>query len=571
MRQISGSGQPTAFSTPASHIFEDDLAPSSNLLNSSGSAEQTYIQYEIDRTVAEIKRGKWKRIALQFPDAMLPDAPAVFEHLNRRFRETSQPDDERNGTQDDSHVGTPERLAYTPEGSDPCKLFILADTSYGACCVDEIAAEHVNADAVVHYGRACLSPTARLPVIHVFTEQPLAVDLVVETFVTTYRHQDQPVIVMSDVTYASHLPEIDKRLHARGYTSIFTTEIIHDPASPLPNRTVPQRVDMDPEELRDWRLFHISTPPDSLLLTLASRVASIHIYPTGSADTVLGTAAPAMSPTLALRRRYALLTSVSTVPIFGILINTLSVKNYLHIVEHVQSSISKAGKKSYTFVVGKINAAKLANFSEIGGWVVIGCWESSLLDSKDFWKPILTPFELDLALTSDQGRIWTGEWKSDFQSVLEEATKHPVGDTAGDTDSQERVTGADVHERDLDSESDSAPPEFDLRTGRYVSQSRPMQTRRSADDPTGDHRSQRNGGSALVQRMKGDMVAIGDQASPGAEFLQSIRTWKGLGSDVEIEYDCLENGNSNGVAVEEGRGGIARGYLYLNTHSRAET
>src|SRR5205085_7855469 len=55
------------------------------------------------------------------------------------------------------------------KSTEPVKLTILADTSYGACCVDEIAAEHVDADAVVHYGRACLSPTARLPVIYGFS------------------------------------------------------------------------------------------------------------------------------------------------------------------------------------------------------------------------------------------------------------------------------------------------------------------------------------------------------------------------------------------------------------------
>jgi diphthamide biosynthesis protein 2 len=36
-------------------------------------------------------------------------------------------------------------------------IFILADTSYGACCVDEVAAEHVDADLIVHYGRSCMS------------------------------------------------------------------------------------------------------------------------------------------------------------------------------------------------------------------------------------------------------------------------------------------------------------------------------------------------------------------------------------------------------------------------------
>jgi diphthamide biosynthesis protein 2 len=63
---------------------------------------------------------------------------------------------------------------------------VLADTSYGSCCVDEVAASHVDAEAVVHYGRACLSRcvrrclalmrtltqdedrTSRLPVLYIF-------------------------------------------------------------------------------------------------------------------------------------------------------------------------------------------------------------------------------------------------------------------------------------------------------------------------------------------------------------------------------------------------------------------
>jgi len=44
----------------------------------------------------------------------------------------------------------------TPEAA--VSLFILADTTYGQCCVDEVAAEHVEAQAIIHYGPACLSP-----------------------------------------------------------------------------------------------------------------------------------------------------------------------------------------------------------------------------------------------------------------------------------------------------------------------------------------------------------------------------------------------------------------------------
>ena len=46
--------------------------------------------------------------------------------------------------------------------------------------------------------------------------------------------------------------------------------------------------------------------------------------------------------------------------------------------------------------------------------------------------------------------------------------------------------------------------------------------------------------------------------SPGAEYLRSQRTWVGLGSDFEIGYE--KDGDEKGAVVEEGRGGVARGY-----------
>lgn len=37
-------------------------------------------------------------------------------------------------------------------------LYVMADTTYGSCCVDEVGASHINADCVIHYGHTCLSP-----------------------------------------------------------------------------------------------------------------------------------------------------------------------------------------------------------------------------------------------------------------------------------------------------------------------------------------------------------------------------------------------------------------------------
>ncbi len=555
---------PPALSTPDTHIFEapSDVQPDRETLRLSD--EDIHIRYEIKRTLAEIRNAKYARVALQFPDSMLPDAPRVFEALSKGLNPVPGASNHGGYRATDcrhSHQSLDEVDVVTDD-IFPVRLYILADTSYGACCMDEIAAEHVNADAVVHYGRACLSPTARIPVIHVFTRQPIwNHDQLSQDFQDTYKDKDRKVILMADVTYQHHLEMFGALFRESAYCKDFyIANIVHDPSSPLPNRTIPEEVKADSAILKEWHLFHIADPPDSLLLTLASRVASVRIFLPLKTEHGISHEPFLASTSRALSRRYALLTSVATVSIFGILINTLSVKNYLYIVEHVKAQILAAGKKSYTFVVGKVNAAKVANFSEIGAWVVIGCWESSLIDSKDLWKPVLTPFELELALKGDHERVWTGEWSSDFRKILDESAQ-PTGKIQlnNDSDLYHEIDGSEG--RDIDSGPDSAPPEFDLRTGRYISHSRPMQ--KAISSSTKIATGKNTATSSLIERAKGDLAIIGGDISPGAEHLKSKRTWKGLGSDFTIGYEA------EGAVVEQGRSGIAKGYTHGRNNAKA--
>lgn len=50
----------------------------------------------------------------------------------------------------------------------------MGDTSYGACCIDEVNAQHIGADLIVHFGHSCLSKTTALtPVLFVFCQYEL--------------------------------------------------------------------------------------------------------------------------------------------------------------------------------------------------------------------------------------------------------------------------------------------------------------------------------------------------------------------------------------------------------------
>ena len=554
---------PPVLSSESAALFEDPTPVAKPTHERRLTDHEIRTVYEIERTARELKEGGWKKIALQFPDGMLNDAPRVFEFLQKeldKLPSKPQAQDDVGKLEKDVlelDISKKEGANEGPRQTIRERLSILADTSYGACCVDEIAAEHVDAEVVVHYGRTCLSPTARLPVTYVFPTHSLDYSKVLAAFEKTFPHKDTKVVLMGDITYSDHLPALLQKVQEEGYTNVFAPEIIHNPSSLLPNRTIPPAAEVGSESLSDYTLFHISDPPPSLLLTLSSRMGAMHIYSTESDE-----AEEAMTARL-LRRRYAILTSLNTCPIFGILINTLSVKNYLPTIYAIQAQIAAAGKKSYTFVVGKVNAAKVANFSEIGGWVVVGCWESSLLESTEFFRPIITPFELNLALQSDDERVWTGEWNGDFSNIVNKpiATKK---ETEVNTEKNEEAQ--EEEGEDMDDDEDSAPPEFDLRTGRYISHSRPMRQPKLSKEASAPTESATTDGeqkplkasSALMKRANGDLAMINGTASPGAEYLRSQRTWVGLGSDFEIGYE--KDGDEKGAVVEEGRGGVARGY-----------
>jgi diphthamide biosynthesis protein 2 len=83
-----------------------------------------------------------------------------------------------------------------------------------------------------------------------------------------------------------------------------------------------------------------------------------------------------------LMRRYAALQRARDADIFGILIGTLGVASYLHLINRLRKMLVDKGKKPYTISVGKLNPAKLANFAEIECFVFVACPENSIIESK---------------------------------------------------------------------------------------------------------------------------------------------------------------------------------------------
>jgi diphthamide biosynthesis protein 2 len=185
--------------------------------------------------------------------------------------------------------------------------------------------------------------------------------------------------------------------------------------------------------------------------------------------------------------------------------------------------------------VGKVNVPKLANYAEIDAFVLVACQQNSLMDSKEYFKPIVTPYELQLALSEND--TWSGQLKTDFREVL------PLLDSAAQS------LGADKNgnaggEEDQEDDDDSDKPFFSLVTGTYkTAGSRGVShVQQEADEHEASTALQ-------VRNEHGELIAYRSEA---AEFL-AAREYRGLEARI---------GETPAHAAVEGATGIARGYVH---------
>ncbi|PWN21812.1 hypothetical protein BCV69DRAFT_281737 [Microstroma glucosiphilum] len=270
-----------------------------------------------------------------------------------------------------------------------------------------------------------------------------------------------------------------------------------------------------------------------------------------------------------LMRRYAAVQKARDASVIGLLVGTLGVQSYLPLLSHlrhlltgrrpgeaksaVSTSSTSAGRRSarkvYTISVGKLSPAKLANFQEVELFVLLACPENSLVDavdptglrSKEFYRPIVTPFEMMLAL--DESRSWTGEYVLDMERLINQR---------GESGSADQGEGIEEGEEDDDR------PHFSLVTGGYVTRRRFDAEEENDDDEGNDAAALAHTGAVVVRSASGEVTRVLDSAN--AMHL-ATRSWKGLEQRLGMDEPSR---------LEEGREGIARGYRDADGRKRGE-
>ncbi|XP_023741951.1 uncharacterized protein LOC111890018 isoform X2 [Lactuca sativa] len=471
-------------------------------------------KYEVSRVATFIRSNKFKRVALQFPDELLKDSTRVVGALrNALFGLCCKGDD--NEVKD---IG----------------LYVMADTTYGSCCVDEVGASHINADCVIHYGHTCLSPTTKLPAFFVFGKAPINASNCAKHLCGYALSTTKPVMVLFGLEYEHALKDIIIEASASARCKLHFADVMSQAMIPSPSPTKGSEMNGDAatttyrigglfwslnegHTMDDYSLCFIG-PDNSAFanLVLTFNACEIVRYDATENEMLTDTS----QQRRILKRRYYLVEKAKDAEIVGILVGTLGVAGYLSMIHQIKEMITRAGKKAYTLVMGRPNPSKLANFPECNVFIYISCAQTALLDSKDFLAPVITPFEAILAF--NRGSEWTGKYIMEFQELA--------------------VVGMDMMPMPR------KEARFSFLKGAYI------------EDP--DFQQDMNGGdedgvvslvnseSALQEHGKDDKMMVKGSARSGLEFFAS-RSFQGL--DM--------NSNSNGPEpFIIGRTGKASGY-----------
>ncbi|KAI8839893.1 Diphthamide synthesis DPH1/DPH2 [Chytridium lagenaria] len=352
--------------------------------------------YEIDQTVSIIKNGNLRKIALQFPDELLHVSASVVAQLNQTCQTNN---------------------------IDPLpSFFILADTTYGSCCVDEIAADHVNADLIVHYGHSCLSRNVRISTQHVFGQHPLDIDQAF-TAITSYFTDSKPSLLLHfDTVFNYAADEISNRLKEAGWDlTVSKISTFWDASTSeggengmLRSNRTPYRKLHFPEgkSLEDYALLYVGEETLALTNVIMSHSKN-KVFSYSPGNNMMREETPKVNRLLA--KRYALIQQAKEASVIGIVVGTLGLADYQPLIVDLKRLIISAGKKPYVIAVGKPNVAKLGNFLEVEVFVLVACPENLLIDSREFMTPIITPFELDASINRPEE--WLNEYVLDLSDI----------------------------------------------------------------------------------------------------------------------------------------------------------
>ena len=365
------------------------------------------IHFDVRDTCSWIKEHKMKRIALQIPDEYLKHSQKLVSSL----RSTAQ---EKN-----------------------IEFYILADSSVSSWDPDVVAAQHVQADCIVMYGRASVTRSDVLPIRNVFGFVQVDPNRIFDVLTARIEPCASTIVLLSaqlkscenvlrqklkkssDKCYVGTLHSENSNSSQRPPPSLCSTDCSHSGLSVTccqetgTSQSPGQSIDENDNGMKFISMCNFSV----CVPCVFNDFASLKSRAQNSENTeeekftiiYVGKEGPELTRLILeynqhcfmllqhnddfdqfsfktdlgdssrlIKRRYFLMMKTKDSERIGIVVATTAMEGYRDIVERMKKIISMSGKIVHTLYVGKINPAKLANFAEIDSFVLVASPENTV-------------------------------------------------------------------------------------------------------------------------------------------------------------------------------------------------
>jgi 2-(3-amino-3-carboxypropyl)histidine synthase len=345
-------------------------------LNEAIASLPSNYNFEIHKSIWRIRQSNARRVALQMPEGLLLFATTIADI----FREHAHVD-----------------------------ALIMADVTYGACCVDDYTATALGADFLIHYGHSCLIPlsvTNSINVLYVFVDIQIDNVHVIDTIKTNFTH-GSTIALVGTIQFVAAVHAIKDHL-SKDFTVV-----------------VPQAKPLSPGEILgctspDVTLRDKGRPVDSLIYLgdgrfhLESIMISNPQLPAYKYDPYSKELTREYYDNDRMKsNRQTAISQAMSADRFGLILGTLGRQGSPKVLDNLKEMLTNASKEYVVVLLSEIFPGKLQLFEDIGAWVQVACPRLSIDWGTAFDKPLLTPYELGVGLKQVQ---WSEPYPMDYYS-----------------------------------------------------------------------------------------------------------------------------------------------------------
>ncbi|CEP61334.1 2-(3-amino-3-carboxypropyl)histidine synthase LALA0_S03e00540g [Lachancea lanzarotensis] len=319
--------------------------------------------FEIHKTVWNIRKHNAKRVALQMPEGLLIYALVVSDILEQFCN---------------------------------CESVVMGDVSYGACCIDDFTARSLDCDFIVHYAHSCLVPIdlTQIKVLYVFVTINIDETHLIKTLQKNFASGSK-IATFGTIQFNPTIHSIKEKL-LQGENVLY---IIPPQIKPLSKGEVlgctSQRLEKDQIDamvyVGDGR-FHLESAmihnPDipAFRYDPYSRKFTLEKY----------------NQKQLVQVRAEALSTAKKGKTFGLILGALGRQGNLATVNNLEQKLRATGKNVCRIILSEIFPQKLAMFDDIDVFVQVACPRLSIDWGYAFNKPLLTPYEANVLLEQDR-------------------------------------------------------------------------------------------------------------------------------------------------------------------------